>query len=112
MSQSDLEAHMALIIRVLIQDHATWLSEPETEHRFHTRRKWRFDFAWPTHMIAIEVEGGQWTGGRHQRGKGFEDDCEKYNEATLFGWRVYRFTGDQITRGDALALLERIFPPF
>ena len=34
-------------------------------------------------------------------------DIEKYNEATLRGWRVLRVTGDMIRRGEALILIER-----
>ncbi len=68
------------------------LPEPEREFLFHSRRKWRFDFAWPDLLIAVEVEGGIWTGGRHVRGEGYEADCEKYNEAQLDGWMVLRFT--------------------
>lgn len=67
------------------------------EHKFHPSRKWKFDFAHPPTKTAIEIEGGIWTGGRHTRGKGFEGDCEKYNEATLLGWRVFRLTSKTIT---------------
>ena len=66
------------------------LPVPVAEHRFHATRKWRFDFAWPAARVALEVEGGVWTGGRHTRGAGYAGDVEKYNEATLAGWRVLR----------------------
>lgn len=71
--------------------------EPETEYRFHPTRRWRFDFAFPKPMIAIEIEGGVWTGGRHIHPVGFEKDCEKYNEATKLGWKVYRIPGKLLT---------------
>lgn len=74
------------------------------EHRFATGRRWRFDFACPDVRVAIEVEGGEWCGGRHTRGVGFNADCEKYNEATCAGWAVFRLTGAMITVPD----LERI----
>jgi very-short-patch-repair endonuclease len=61
------------------------------EHRF-SERKWRFDFAWPAKALAVELEGGSWVRGRHNRPQGFENDCEKYNAAALLGWRVLRFT--------------------
>ena len=63
---------------------------PLTEHRFHPIRKWRFDYAWPEHRIALEVEGGVWVGGRHTSGAGFVKDMEKYNEAACLGWRIIR----------------------
>jgi very-short-patch-repair endonuclease len=61
------------------------------EHRFHATRRFRFDFAWPALHLAVEVEGGVFTGGRHTRGYGYAADCEKYNLATLDGWRVLRY---------------------
>jgi len=79
---------------------------PVSEYIFHPTRKWRFDFAWPSKFVAVEVEGGIWTNGRHTRGKGFEEDCYKYAEATLLGWRVFRFTPKMIRSGDALRYLE------
>lgn len=71
-------------------------------------KDWRFDFALPTERIAIEVEGGIFTGGRHTRGAGFREDCYKYNHALLLGWRVLRFTGQEIKRGEALAMIEKL----
>ena len=62
----------------------------EKEFKFHPTRKWRFDFAIQEHKIAIESEGGIWSGGRHTRGKGFIGDMEKYNTATALGWRLIR----------------------
>jgi very-short-patch-repair endonuclease len=67
----------------------------EREHRFNKRRAWRFDFAWPVCMVAVEIEGGTRNGGRHVRPDGFEKDAEKYNRAALDGWVVLRFTGRQ-----------------
>jgi very-short-patch-repair endonuclease len=83
-----------------------------TEHRFSTVRRWRFDFAWPRHRIAVEIEGGVWTGGRHTRPEGYTGDLEKYNAAAEAGWAVYRFTTsmirDQSEKG-AIATLKRVF---
>jgi hypothetical protein len=63
---------------------------PEKEYRFYSKRKWRFDFCFPSIKCAIEIEGGVWSNGRHTRGSGFIDDCEKYNMATALGWSVFR----------------------
>jgi len=68
------------------------------EVRFDPARKWRFDFALPARRVAIEIEGGQWTGGRHTRGLGFAADCEKYNAAARLGWRVFRFTNSMVAK--------------
>lgn len=69
----------------------------EREFLFHPTRKWRFDFADPKSKVAIEVEGGIYTGGRHTKPLGFIEDCEKYNEAAFLGWRVFRLPGKLIT---------------
>ena len=96
MPQSQLEATFALQLRT------SGLPEPEREYRFHPTRRWRFDFAWPDVMLAVEVEGGTWSQGRHTRGSGYAADCEKYNEAALLGWRVLRFTADMVNNWSAL----------
>lgn len=75
------------------------------EFRFHPKRLWRFDYAIPEHKIALEVEGGVWTQGRHTRPKGFLGDVEKYNTATLMGWRVFRTTPEGLYRAATLDLL-------
>jgi very-short-patch-repair endonuclease len=80
---------------------------PECEVDFAPGRKWRFDFAWPERKLAVEVEGGTWSGGRHTRGDGFERDCEKYNAAALLGWTVLRFTTAMVDDGRALETIER-----
>ena len=84
------------------------LYKPAREYRFHPTRKWRFDCAWPLRMIAVEIEGGIYTGGAHTRAKGFSEDCEKYNEATALGWRVYRFTGEMVKKGVAMEFMKRV----
>ena len=67
-----------------------------SEHKFHPIRKWRFDFAIVDLKIAIEVEGGVWTKGRHTRGSGFINDTIKYNTATSMGWSILRFAATEL----------------
>ncbi len=76
------------------------------EYMFHPTRKWRFDFAWPDLLLAVEVEGGIWTGGRHVSPVGFTKDCLKYNEAAMLGWLVLRFTPAMIQDGTARRYIE------
>lgn len=71
---------------------------PEREYEFSAARGWRLDFAWPSIKLAVEIHGGQWTRGRHQRGKGFAADLEKMNAAQLAGWTVLQFTTDHMTK--------------
>lgn len=83
---------------------ALWPEGPEivTEHRFHPTRRWRFDLAIPEHRIAIEVEGGVWTRGRHTRGSGYLADLEKYNAAAALGWTVLRYDADTARKNPAM----------
>jgi len=80
---------------------------PSREYTFASPRRWKFDFAWWQHKVAVEIEGGSWIGGRHTRGSSFESDCEKYNEAALLGWRVLRVTPKMVEDGRAIALIRR-----
>lgn len=80
----------------------------EREFKFHNERKWRFDFAHLETRVAIEIEGGTWSGGRHTRGSGYSKDCEKYNSAALLGWKVFRLTSDMVTTKNANAILQTI----
>jgi len=82
------------------------LPEPIPEHRFHELRKWRFDFAWPIYKIALEVEGGVWANGRHVRGAGFMGDIDKYNAATVMGWRVLRCTPDTLFKHQTIEMIK------
>lgn len=82
---------------------------PIKEYKFHPTRKWKIDWAWPNHLIALEVEGAIWTQGRHTRGSGFLKDMEKYNELAVLGWRLIRTTPIEIKNLHILETLERIF---
>jgi very-short-patch-repair endonuclease len=62
----------------------------KTQYKFSPTRRWRSDFYIPAKKVLIEIEGGIWTNGRHTRGRGFINDCEKYNYATLSGYNVIR----------------------
>lgn len=102
-AMSQLEEDFLGTIRVLK------LPEPIREYKFEEhlgpkgrKASYRFDFAWPDIKLAAEVEGGQWTRGRHTRGAGFESDARKYNKATLLGWRVLRFPASMVKSWEAV----------
>lgn len=95
----------ALELAMLQQLRAVGL-EPERQLRFHPVRQWRFDFGFRDQMLALEVDGGTHTGGRHNRGTGIDEDCRKFAEAQLLGWRVLRVTGDHVKSGEALRWVE------
>ena len=78
------------------------------EYRFHPVRQWRFDYALPMQKVALEVEGGVWTQGRHTRPQGFLGDIEKYNTATVMGWRVVRCVPDDLMTGKTIDMLHAL----
>lgn len=83
------------------------IPDPVTEHRFDKVRRWRFDYAWPDLLVALEVEGGAFTNGRHTRGKGFVADMEKYSEAAAQGWRLLRVTPGNLVSTKTIQLVRR-----
>lgn len=79
-----------------------------SEHRFHPDRKWRFDFAFLEQRVALEVEGGIFTYGRHSRGSGMQADMEKYNASTLLGWRVLRVQPKDLCTMETVKMLRKV----
>lgn len=62
------------------------------ELKFSDKRKFRFDFAIPFYKIALEYEGIVSGKSRHTSITGYTRDTEKYNLATIEGWKVLRYT--------------------
>lgn len=104
--------------RLLIEQLRPWwddagggLWDVEPEYKFHDERRWRVDVALLGHYrhapLAIEIEGGVFSRGRHSRGVGMVADMAKYNTLTEMGWRLLRFTPQQVRDGSALAQIER-----
>ncbi len=79
--------------------------EPVREFRFHPTRKWRFDYAIPVLKIAIECDGGVWTGGRHVSPQGYLKDMEKFNAAAELGWVVLKFTPQNLVTSGTIETL-------
>lgn len=87
-----------LIFRQLCEQYR--IPAPIQEHEFakEAGRKWRIDwyFEGNGRRVALEVEGGVWSGGRHTTGKGFTGDMEKYNAMSCRGILLLRTTPDQL----------------
>jgi len=84
------------------------LPAPELEYKFHPERKWRFDFAWMGFRlfsgkwitdfgndmaeikVALEVDGGIWIAGAHNRGARIKKTWEKENAANILGWHILK----------------------
>lgn len=81
-------------------------------------KDWRFDFVIPSIDLAVEVEGitsygtnknGTMKLGRHQTGKGMEEDLLKYDAAMKLGWKVYRCSPKMIKSGKALETIKFLY---
>ncbi len=76
---------------------AAGLPRPVCEHRFHAKRLWRFDYAWPASRVAVEVEGGLFSKGRakaaHAMPLGILRDMEKSNAEQ---WTVLRYPPNKL----------------
>ncbi len=77
------------------------------EWEFHPVRKWRMDWAFPEAKLALEIEGGQWVNGRHNRAAGQIADLAKYSEAAILGWRIVYATPAEVKNGTALDRVRR-----
>lgn len=84
---------------------------PIAEHRFHPDRRWRFDYAWVDQKLAIEVQGGIWTRGRHTRGAALLKEWEKLNTAALMGWRILYCQPDDLLTSSFMDTLKLSFCP-
>jgi very-short-patch-repair endonuclease len=93
---SDLERELLFHIKALK------LPFPVPEYPCVPDRKFRWDFAWPDHKVAVEVQGGIWTQGAHARGNGLLRDYEKANLASLHGWCVLYVAAEHIRTGRAI----------
>jgi very-short-patch-repair endonuclease len=94
-TKSALEARFETWVLPLLPE------QPEHQYRFHDTRRWRFDYAWVSRCVAVEIDGGQWSprGGRHNT----DTDREKLNEAAALGWRVLRYSGTMLNDPAAVA---------
>lgn len=106
------------------------ISGAQKEYRFHPIRRWKFDIAFPSRKVAVEIDGGGFgrpvvcqrclqtvkrktakgktvivrEGGRHNTGTGANADNEKFNAAAMLGWRVLRFTTSALARNMGAAI--------
>lgn len=74
----------------------------------NTERLFRADFFCPELRLIVEVNGGQYVQGRHNRGgKGYEDDLTKLNLAQSNGFAVLQFTYEMLERGEHFKILAK-----
>ena len=92
----------------LINCNVYGLPKPDKEIKFLDTRRFRFDYGFRAQKVAVEVEGGVWIQGRHTRGAGYVKDMEKYNLATLEGWKVLRFTPQQLKKAETYLMIKKL----
>jgi very-short-patch-repair endonuclease len=84
------------------------IPKPEREYLFCHKRKFRMDYAWPNNGFFMEVEGGIWQQGRHNRAQGYLKDMEKYNLAAMLGWRMIRITPEELNKMSTISMIQKM----
>lgn len=102
MKQSELELLYVTKCRLL------GLPEPEPQFNAIPNRRFRFDFCFKDEGLLVEIDGGEFIQGAHNRGVRMAKDYEKRNLAVLLGWRVLQFTGKQVKTGEAAGMTKRV----
>jgi len=105
----------------------------QRQYSYSDKRRFKADFAvwmpkypqsFEVPCVLIEIVGGVYPfkrtrkdgtevlkAGAHGTVKGIIADIERLNEASILGWRMLRFTPQQVESGDAKAWLERLLTP-
>lgn len=82
---------MDKILKILNSVCEGWIPE----FRFDSVRRFKFDYGNLKLKIAVEIEGGIYTGTGHVKIGRFLSDLEKYNMAILRGWLLLRYAHGQ-----------------
>lgn len=80
---------------------ARYGKELRAEFRFCPGRRFRADWYIPSLNVLIEYEGIFAVKSRHTSLAGYSADCEKYNLATVLGFRVLRYTAQNYAQAQA-----------
>lgn len=93
------------VLKILKSVCIGWLQEL----RFDSVRKFKFDYGHWRLKIAVEMEGGIYTGTGHTKTGTYLKDMQKYNMAQLRGWIILRYAYGQENniKGDILKAIER-----
>lgn len=78
---------------------------PSIQYRFHPKRKFRFDFAWPDNKLAVEING---FGEGHFTILSITKDYDRHIEATLLDWKVVYLTTLHLQGARAIETYEQI----
>lgn len=106
-----MPAHLDLIVQCKMNG----LPRPVAEYRFHPERKWRSDYAFVDYKLAIEIEGGVFQvkhglrEGWHQSISIMLKNMTKYNDYSILGWSLLRFTPGMVNSGEAIRTIKAWF---
>lgn len=96
--------------------HCSDLPQPTRHVQLVAGRKFEVDFVWDKQSICVEVDGGVWMqghygqgGGAHSRPANILRDMEKSNLVQRLGYRLFRFTPEQVKNGQALEFIKELF---
>ena len=96
------------LYKLLLKYDKTAQKEVKFNRIINTDRKFRADFFCPKLKLIVEVNGGQYINGRHNRGgKGYENDLLKLNLAQANGLSVLQFTYEMLERGEHFKILKK-----
>lgn len=88
---------------------AAGLPRPVGQFMANPERKWAADWAWPEHLLIVEVQGGAWSHGRHTRGEGFRKDLIKKLWLQTRGWTVLEVDPQMVRDGSAVQAVKDWF---
>jgi hypothetical protein len=75
-------------------DIPAWEADFEQRYAKSKRSKrYRLDFAHPSSLTGIEIQGAVYSRGRHVTGSCYERDCRKYNLAYTSDWTIFLLSG-------------------
>ena len=70
------------------------LPPPKTQVHPHVNVDWRFDFAWPDKMLAVEIQG---YGAGHTSYLSMLKDYKKHNFSVSEGWTILYFMSEHLS---------------
>lgn len=101
--KTDYKVPLLAHLEALASRHSIGLA---LEHRFHPVRRWRFDYAFPDLMIAVEYDGLMFRSVGHTSLGAIMSDMERTNQAQLLGWTIYRANAKTVANKEFFAVIE------
>ena len=74
-------------------------------HFARPERAWRSDIAWPRVRVALEIQGGNWTGGRHCRPSAMQSEYDKQNGYSARSWLCFYADWAQMKRPELVDMI-------